>query len=214
MADYMPLIDIPSPCDECVIVKCFQKNECLRSYEISREIETLGFMIKRFDVHPREKTFGIKLLSATREKRLVVVFYCDHVKSTLEKEIKQQLIPHRDKVIIITENHKTHRHMETFTKFTINDTKGMRQHIQEILKTLEKKDPECRYEDTSPLPERRPIGKPVSRETNLKELIPPFTNIKLDTVQPSGFIHAETLDADNNRNRGIYVLRSGCFPKG
>jgi hypothetical protein len=55
-------------------------------------------MIKRFDVHPREKTFGIKLLNATREKRLVVVFYCDHVKSTLEKEIKQQLIPHRDKV--------------------------------------------------------------------------------------------------------------------
>jgi hypothetical protein len=66
----------------------------------------------------------------------------------VEKEIKQQLVPHRDKVIIITENHKTHRHMETFTKFTINDTKGMRQHIQEILKTREKKDPECRYEET------------------------------------------------------------------
>jgi hypothetical protein len=94
--------------------------------------------------------------------------------------------------------------METFTKFTINDTKGMRQHIQEILKTREKKDPECRYEETSQL----------SHETNLKELFPPFTHIKLDTVQPSGFIHAETLDADNNENRGIYVLRSGCFPKG
>ena len=65
MADYMTLVDIPSQCDECVIVKCFQKNECLRSYEISREIETLGFMMKHFDVHPREKTFGIKLLSAT-----------------------------------------------------------------------------------------------------------------------------------------------------
>jgi hypothetical protein len=86
--------------------------------------------------------------------------------------------------------------------------------IKEILKTLEKKDPECRYEDTSPLPERRPIGKPVSHETNLKELFPPFTHIKLDTVQPSDFIHAETLDADNNENRGIYILRSGCFPKG
>jgi hypothetical protein len=84
-----------------------------------------------------------------------VVFYCDHVKSTLEKEIKQQLVPHRDKVIIITENHKTHRHMETFTKFTINDTDGMMQHIQEILKTREEENPECRY----------PLGKHADRRT-------------------------------------------------
>jgi hypothetical protein len=40
----------------------------------------------------------------------------------------------------------------------------MRQHIQEILKTREKKDPECRYEETSQLPERR---YPDHRSTNL-----------------------------------------------
>ena len=214
MADYMPLVDIPSRCQECVIVKCFQRNACLRLYDISKEIETLGFMIRHFDVHPRENTYGIKLLSAIREKRLVVVFYCHHVKSTLEKVIQQQLIPHRDKVIIITETRSTLRHMETFTKFTINDTEGMIQHIQEILKPREEEIPECRYEDTSQPPERRPIRKPVSHENFLMELIPPITNNKHDTVQPSGFIHAETLDADNNGNRGIYVLRSGCFPKG
>lgn len=212
MADYMPLVDIPSPSHECVIVKCFQRNECLRSYEISREIKTLGFMIRHFDVHHRENSYGIKLLSAIRDKRLVVVFYCQHVKSTLESVIKQHLIPHRDKVIIITETHITLRHMETFTKFTINDTDAMIQHIQEILETCEQETPE-RYEDTPQPPERRHITKPVSHETNLKELIPHITDNKIDTVQSSGFIHAETLDADNNGNRGIYVLRSACLPK-
>ena len=214
MADYMPIVDIASPYHECAIVKCFQRNACLRWYDISREIETLGFTITHFNVHPKENTYGIKLLSAIRDTRLVVVFYCHHVKSTLEKVIQQQLILHTDKVIIITETHNTLRHMEAFTKFTINDTDGMIQHIQEILKTREEENPECRYEETSQPPTRRPITKPVSHETKLKELIPPITNINFDTVQPSGFIHAETLDADNNGNRGIYVLRSGCFPKG
>lgn len=214
MAYYMPLVDILSPRHECVIVKCSQRNPCLRSNEISREIETLGFMISNFEVHPRENTFGIKLLSAIRDKRLVVVFHCHHVKSTLENIIKQHLIPHSDKVVIITETHYTLRHMETFTQFTINDTDAMIQHIQEILKPCEEENSECSHEYTPQPPERRPITKPVSHETDLKELIPPTTNIKPDTVQPSGFIHAETLDADNNENRGIYVLRSGCFPKG
>jgi hypothetical protein len=73
--------------------------------------------------------------------------------------------------------------METFTKFTINDTDGMMQHIQEILKTREKKDPECRYEDTSQLPERRPIGKPVSHETNSKELFGKMLIVELPTLR-------------------------------
>jgi hypothetical protein len=64
MADNMPIVDIASTYHECAIVKCFHRNACLRLYDISREIETLGFTIKHFNVHPKENTYGIKLLSA------------------------------------------------------------------------------------------------------------------------------------------------------
>ncbi|XP_063441987.1 uncharacterized protein LOC134722309 [Mytilus trossulus] len=211
MAEYLAL-----PCYDGTIVKCSNNESCLHAVTVRKELETFGLTTTNYEINPRQPGYSVALLSIVKDSKFVLVFYCTHLKSSLERILKKDLISFHSKVIIIAKSTDRLRKLTDFTRFTVFESNKIIQHIQQIVDMTD----QDRYPsidqlvDYPLLPKRQ--KKPYTEQTNVKQLdtAPTQDNFEFTTnIVPSGFIHAETFDTSDTGNRGTHVLRSSCIPK-
>lgn len=212
MAEYLAL-----PCDDGTVVKCSNNESCLHAVTVRKELETFGLTTTNYEINQRQPGYSVALLSIVKDSKFVLVFYCTHLKSSLERILKKDLISFRSKVIIVAKSTDRLRKLTDFTRFTVFESNKIIQHIQQIVDMTD----QDRYPsidqliDYPLLPQRK--KKPYTEQTNVKQLDTSPTQDKFEfttNIVPSGFIHADTFDTSDTENRGTHVLRSSCIPKG
>ncbi|CAG2248284.1 unnamed protein product [Mytilus edulis] len=211
MAEYLAL-----PCDDGTVVKCSNNESCLHAVTVRKELETFGLTTTNYEINPRQPGYSVALLSIVKDSKFVLVFYCTHLKSSLERILKKDLMSFRSKVIIVAKSTDRLRKLTDFTRFTVFESNKIIQHIQQIVDMTD----QDRYPsidqlvDYPLLPQRK--KKPYTEQTNVKQLDTSPTQDKFEfttNIVPSGFIHADTFDTSDTGNRGTHVLRSSCIPK-
>ncbi|CAC5409130.1 ABL1 [Mytilus coruscus] len=205
------------PCPDGTIVKCSNEESCLHAVSVRKQLETTGLITTYYEINPRQPGYSVALLSIVKDSKFVLVFYCDHVKSSLERILKQDLKSFLSKVIIVARSTDRLRNLKDFIRFSVFDSDKIIQHIQQIVDMTD----QDRYPsidqlhaDPPSIPQR--MRKSYTEQTKVKKL---DTSPTLDKFQfttntvPSGFIHADTFDTSDTGNRGTHVLRSSCIPK-
>ncbi|XP_076110877.1 uncharacterized protein LOC143079424 [Mytilus galloprovincialis] len=199
------------------IVKCSNNESCLHAVPVRKKLETVGFTTTDYEINQCQPVLSLALLSTVKDSKFVLVFYCNHVKSSLEKILKPDLKSFRSKVIIVAKSTDRLRKLTDFTRFTVFESNKIIQHIQQIVdKTDQDRYPSIDqlHADPPSIPQR--TKKPYTEQTNVKKLDTSPTLDKLEfstNIVPSGFIHADTFDTSDTENRGTHVLRSSCIPK-
>ena len=192
-------------CHDALLVKC-SNEKCLRISEISSELISTGLTFTSYDGTTKHNS--LDLLSYVSNARFVLVFYCNNLKSSLEKVLQRELISHKNKIILITKTTGPLRNVGEFKRFTEVESTGIIQYIQQTIDSEQE-----RYQAIPQLPNRRPILQLRSQQTVPKEVDDHKLTLTVEDV-PSGFINAESFDYSENGHRGIHILQNICLPKG